>query len=120
MPAGFSPALLVVSSTAIRTALGGIQAHTADPGTGGAANKSSAGMVVPVWTTPDANGNFDLASPAALSGGTPGGPVTWLSFSSDATGTGTWYGNYQLSGDLVFDSNGQYNIESIPVTASTS
>jgi hypothetical protein len=120
MPAGFSKAALVISSTALRGALGGIQAHKADPGTGGASNKSSAAMAVPAWTNPDANGNFDLVTPVALAGGEAGGPITWISFWSNTSGSGVWYGNYQLSGDLVFDSSGQYNIESIPVTASTS
>lgn len=57
-----SDAAMLVGANAIRTALGGAQLHTGNPGTGGAANKSSAAMVVPVWTTPTADGDLDRKS----------------------------------------------------------
>ncbi|OIN79353.1 hypothetical protein [Mycobacterium malmoense] len=120
MPNGLSPSALIDGANGIRANIGGVQAHTADPGTGGVANKSSAAMKVPAWTTPDANGNFDLASPILFDGGTPSGPVPWVSLWSDASGLGVWKGNMQLTGDLTFDSNGNITVESLPITMASS
>jgi hypothetical protein len=115
-----SPAAMVLAANALRTALGAAQLHTDNPGNGAAANKSSAGMVAPAWLTPDANGNFDLAVAMQFSGATPNGPITWVSLWSNSTGSGIWYGNFQLSGDLTADSNGNYTVESLTMTAVTS
>lgn len=117
---GFSDALLVIGATAMRNAIGGLQLHTADPGVGGAANKSSARMVAPAWTVPSGSGNFDLATPAEFTGGAPNGGVAYVSMWSDTTGSGTWYGNELLSGDLTFDSNGAIALESLTQTGSSS
>src|ERR1044072_5438134 len=102
---GLSDAALVIGATAIRSALAGAQLHTGNPGTGGAANKSSAAMVVPAWTVVTGSGNFGLAAPMVFSGATPNGPITWVSLWSNASGTGVWYGNYQLTGDLTADAD---------------
>lgn len=115
---GFSPAALSIGANAIRSAIKGVQAHTADPGVGGAANKSSAAMAVPAWSVVNANGGWGLAQPIALTGGTPNGPVQYVSLWTTADATGIWLGNYKLSGDLTFDSNGAYTIESLDFTGS--
>lgn len=116
----FSDALLVVQGNAARSAIGGLQLHTANPGTGAATNKSSAAPVAPVWTVVDGNGNFDLATPAQFSGGTPNGAAAYVSCWSDTSGLGTWYGNFPLTGDLTFDSNGQITLESFLISGSSS
>lgn len=118
--AGLSDAAMVIGATAIRGALGGAQLHIDDPGTGGVAHKSSASMVAPTWTNPTGSGNFDLAAPIAFSGGTPNGPVKYVSLWSNTSGTGVWYGNFLLTGDLVFDANGEYTVESLTITGSAS
>lgn len=115
-----SDAAMVVGATAIRTALGGLQAHTGDPGTGGAANKSSAAMMVPTWTTPAADGDFDLAADVVFTGGTPNGPITHISGWSNTSGSGVWYGNFPLSGDLTFDATGSYTLTSLSINGSSS
>lgn len=119
MANGLSDAALIVGGTAIRAALGGAKMHTGDPGTGGAANSSSAAMVVPTWTTPSGAGNFDLSADIVFSGGTPAGAATWVSLWSNTSGSGVWYGNFQMTGDMVFDSNGEYRVTSIPLTGSS-
>lgn len=115
----FSDAMLVIQGNATRSAIGGLQIHTDAPGNGGAANKSSASMVVPVFTVVNGAGGFDLAADAQFSGGTPNGPARYVSCWSDATGSGTWLGNFALTGDLTFDSNGQLTLESFPVTGAS-
>ncbi len=110
---GLSDALMIVMANAGRTALGGVQLHTGAPGVGGAANKSSAPMLVPVWTTPTANGDFGLAASMDFEGGTPNGPCPYASLWSNTSGSGNWYGNIPLSGDLNFDSAGNITIEEL-------
>jgi hypothetical protein len=117
---GFSPALLVIGANAMRSAIKGVQAHIDDPGVGGAANKSSAPMVVPAWGLVDANGGWDLGAPLAISGGQPNGPIPFVSLWSDTSGSGTWYGNVALGGDVTFDSNGAYTVESLLTGGSSS
>ncbi|WP_155770280.1 hypothetical protein [Mycobacterium asiaticum] len=115
---GLSNSAMVDGANGIRAGLGGAQLHTANPGTGGAASKSSASMVVPSWTVPTADGDFDLAAPMVFEGGAPNGTVTWLSLWSNATGSGVWKGNFELTGDLTFDSNGVITIESFALNGS--
>jgi hypothetical protein len=120
MANGLSAAALVIGANAIRSALGGAQLHTADPGTGGASNKSSAAMLAPSWTVVNGSGGWNLATPLAFVGGAANGPVTWVSLWSNTTGLGVWYGNFQLTGDLTFDSTGAYTVASLPITGSSS
>lgn len=116
---GFSDAALKLGANAIRSALGGAQLHTGNPGDGGAANKSSAAMVVPAWTVVSGTGNWGLAAPMAFAGATPNGPITWVSLWS-TTGPGAiWYGNFQLSGDLTADSEGNYTVNSLNLSGSS-
>lgn len=113
---GFSDAYLAILGGAGRAAIKGLQLHTDNPGVGGAASKSNAAMQTPVWTVVDAAGGFDLAAPVQFSGGTANGPVPYLSAWTAADGTGTWLGNFPLTGDLTFDSNGQLTLEAFPIT----
>lgn len=117
---GLSDAAMTVGANAIRTALGGAQLHTDDPGTGGAANKSSAPMVAPSWTVVSGSGDFGLAAPIAFTGASPNGAIKWVSLWSNTTGSGVWYGNFQLTGDLTADSAGNYTVDSLTLTGSSS
>jgi hypothetical protein len=107
---GLSDAAMQVGANAIRAALGGAQLHHGDPGSGGAANKSSAPMLAPTWSTVTADGDFGLAASLNFTGGTPGGPCTYMSLWSNTSGSGTWYGNVALTGDTTFDSEGNYTV----------
>lgn len=109
---------MVDGANGIRANLGGAQLHTANPGTGGAASKSSAAMEVPSWTVPTDDGDFELAAPMVFEGGTPNGACTWISLWSNATGSGVWKGNFQLTGDNTFDSNGVITIETLTLNGS--
>lgn len=118
---GFSDALLLVGANAMRSAIKALQLHTDDPGTGGATNRSSAAPQTPAWTTPDGSGNWGLATPLPFTGCTPNGPIAYASaWSGTDLSTATWYGNLQLSGDLVADANGDITVETLTVTGSSS
>lgn len=116
-----SDAAMVVAATALRNALGGMQLHTiSNPGVGGAAGKSSAAMAVPVWTTPTADGDFELATELVFAGAAPNGPILSVSLWSNTSGLGVWYGNFVLTGDLTADSAGNYTLESFTLNGSAS
>lgn len=115
-----SDAAMVVGANALRTALAGMQLHTGNPGAGGAANKSSAPMVAPAWTVVTGDGDFGLAAPVAFTGATPNGPITYVSLWSNISGSGVWYGNFVLSGDLTADATGAYTIQTFPLNGSAS
>lgn len=117
---GFSDAAMTVGANAIRSALAGAQLHTDNPGVGGAANKSSAPMVAPSWTVVSGSGNFDLAVPIAFAGAAANGAIKWVSLWSNTSGSGVWYGNFQLAGDQTADSEGTYSVNSIDLTGSSS
>ncbi|ANW64021.1 hypothetical protein BCA37_10810 [Mycobacterium sp. djl-10] len=106
---------MVVTANALRTALGGFQLHSANPGAGGAANKSSAGMKAPAWTVVTGNGDFGLAAPITFTGCAPNGAITWISVWSNTSGSGVWYGNFQLTEDLTADSSGNYVLQTFPI-----
>jgi hypothetical protein len=120
MMSGFSDAAMTVGANAIRAAIGGAQLHTDDPGVGGAANKSSAPMVVPSLTVVSGPGNFSLAAPMPFAGATANGPIKWVSLWSNTSGSGVWYGNFQLTGDLTADSDGEYTVTNINFNGSSS
>jgi hypothetical protein len=114
-----SNAAMTVGANAIRAALGGVQLHTGNPGDGGAANKSNAPMVAPSWTVVTGDGDFGLAAPVNFTGATPNGPITWVSLWSNTSGSGTWYGNFPLSGDLTADANGNYTLTALPLNGAS-
>jgi hypothetical protein len=116
----FSPALMIVAGNAMRAAIGGFQLHTGNPGAGGAALKSSAPMQVPVWTVVAGDGDWGLAAPVVFTGCTPNGPITYLSTWSNTTGSGIWYGNFVLSGDLTADSSGNFTVQTFPIDGAAS
>lgn len=116
----FSNAAMVVGANALRTALGGMQLHTGNPGDGGAANKSNAAMKVPVWTVVTGDGDFGLAAPVPFTGATANGTIAWVSLWSNTSGSGVWYGNFQLSGDLTADASGAYTVEALVLNGSSS
>lgn len=115
-----SNAAMVVGANALRAAIGGFQLHTGNPGDGGAASKSSAPMVAPSWTVVTGDGDFGLAAPVAFAGATPNGPITWVSAWSNTSGSGIWYGNFPLSGDLTADSTGAFTLQTFPLNGSAS
>jgi hypothetical protein len=111
---------MVVGANALRSALGGMQLHTGNPGAGGAALKSSAPMQVPSWTVVAGDGDFGLAAPVSFTGCTPSGAITYVSLWSNITGSGIWYGNFLLTGDLTADSTGAFTLQTFPLNGSAS
>jgi hypothetical protein len=77
-------------------------------------------MQVPAWTVVSGDGDFGLAASVAFSGCTPNGPILYCSLWSNTSGSGIWYGNFLLSGDLTADASGNYTVEALAINGSSS
>ena len=115
---GFSPAAMIVGANAIRTAVVKMKLHSADPGNGGTANATTAGVQTFAWAAATSDGDFDISAPVNFSGGASNGAVTYCSV-WDSAGT-TWYGNFLLTGDATFNSAGEYVVTALPQNGSAS
>lgn len=115
----FNGAALTVGTSAIIGAAAYAQAHSGNPGGSGTAN-AIAGVDRKLidWGTP-VDGDVDLNSPIAFTGMNPGQDVKWISVWSADNG-GTWYGNFQLTGDTVANALGEFNVTSLAQDASAS
>lgn len=90
--------------------------HSADPGSTGI-NETSAARVAAGW--PAASGSGDLTvSNKNFTGGAANGACTYVGLWSAATG-GTFYGGFQLTGDLTFNAAGQYTLTSLLIDGSS-
>ena len=103
---------LNVMAEALRTAAGYLALHSADPGTTGT-NPTSAARVGAAW--PAASGSGDLIiSNKSFTGGAANGAATYVGLWSAAVG-GTFYGAFPLTGDVAFNSAGEYTIGSLTI-----
>lgn len=107
----FAPAAMIVAATALTTAVKVAKLHTADPGTAGTANLTTAGSQTIAWTAPTNDGDFDLSVALTFTGGAGSGPATWVSLWN--TGATVFYGKFQLTGDQSFNAAGEYVVTSI-------
>lgn len=116
----FSQFALTVASKAIQNGIKGIQLHSADPGQGGASNRSTAGAKQPVWSAVDSTGSFSLAQPLQFMGCGSGAVIAWVSlWDSTSLGGANWYGNVQITGDTTADSAGNYTLSSLVINGSS-
>jgi len=108
-------ALLNIGATAMGNAATHLALHSADPGATGL-NPTTAARVAAGWGAP-ANGDLTISN-KAFTGGAANGSVTHVGFWSAATG-GTFYGSQSITGDLTFNSAGEYTITSLAVNGSS-
>lgn len=106
-----SPAAMIVGANAIRGAISKMKTHTADPGTGGTANLTLAGVQTFAWGSATADGDFDISAAVNFTGGAATGACTWVSVWD--TTLAIWYGNFIMTGDQTFNSAGQYTVTSL-------
>lgn len=114
---GFNAALLEVGATAMRSAATHAQLHTGDPGAAGTSNLTTASRRPISWADTD-DGDMDVTTPIAFTGGAANGAATHLSFWSGASG-GTYYGSVSLGAGTTFNAEGELNVTSISGTASS-
>jgi len=108
---------MVVAANALRSAITHMQLHSGDPGAAGTSNVTSAARQAITWSAATNDGDFGLASSVAFTGVAANGAATYVSLWSASTG-GTWYGNFQLSGDQTANAAGEYTVTALNLNGS--
>lgn len=91
--------------------------HTADPGATGA-NASAAARKAVTFSV-DADGDLTLTGTVAFTGGTANGACTHVGLWSALT-AGTFRGGFALTGDLTFNSAGEYTLTGLTINGTSS
>ena len=115
MAAGLNAAALHIGGAAIATAIAWVQIHTATPSSGGSNEATSARQAV---TLSDTGGVITASAAVNFTGGAASGPALFLGYWSAST-AGTFYGYEALTGDQTFNAAGQYTVNSITITGSS-
>ena len=110
---------MIVAANAIRAAVLYAQIHSGDPGAAGTSNNHGVTRQAISWTAATSDGDFGLASALNFTGISAGGTCTWISVWS-ASSAGTWYGNFQLTGDTVANASGEFSVTAINLNGSAS
>lgn len=111
----FDDATLKVGADAIAARITHISLHTTGAVTS-SANESSAAREPITWAV-DADADL-TAGPIGFTGGAASGPVVRVGYWTAATG-GTYCGGVLLSGDTAFNAAGEYTVDSITETGTS-
>lgn len=118
-----NPPAMILAANALRGAITHMQLHGGDPGAAGTANivQAAAGGDLPrqavAWTAAAADGDFGLVAAINFTGTVANTAVTWISVWSQLAG-GTWYGNFQLTGDATANALGEYTVTALDLNGS--
>jgi hypothetical protein len=110
---------MIIAANALRSAIIAAQIHSGDPGAAGTSNNLGVARQSITWTSATADGDFGLSSSLNFTGLTPGATCSWISVWS-ATSAGTWYGNFQLTGDTVANASGEFSVTALNLNGSAS
>lgn len=116
---GLNNAAMVVGANAIKAVISHAQLHTAAAGGSGTSNVSSAARQAITWSSTTSNGDWGLASTLNFTGGTAGGPIYSITAWS-ASSSGTFYGEWLMTGDATFDALGQYAVVTLNMDGTAS
>lgn len=110
---------LELAATALITNLVWAQLHSASAGVDGGDNICSLTRQAVHWDTPD-GGDFGMSGAIRFTGGTPNGTVYSVSlWDTEEVDTGTFYGEYPLTGDLTFNGQGEFQVTAIDFTGTS-
>lgn len=108
-------AALTAAGNGISSVITHLSLHSGNPGTTGT-NQTTAARRPVSWT----NNNGTLkATNIEFTGGAGSGPVTHVGYWGAAT-SGVFYGYAALSGDTSFNAAGEYTVDEVTETASSS
>lgn len=111
--AGFSNAAMCDAAAAIIAKYKYGQLHTAAAGGTGVSNVATSARVLLDWGSPTSNGDFDIDTPAAFTGGAASGPVYSVTLWDQLAAGGTFGGEFVCTGDDSFNAAGEFNVNSI-------
>lgn len=106
-------AALNLGANAIKAGITHLSLHTATPNSSGS-NESTAARKPAGWGTV-ATGDFSTTN-VAFTGGAANGPVTHVGYWSAIT-AGTFYGYEAITGDITFNSAGEYTITNATINS---
>lgn len=109
---------MVIAANALRSAITHVQLHSGDPGVAGTSAVTTAARQPVTWSAATADGDFGLSSALNFTGVAANGAATWVSAWSAIT-TGTWYGNFALTGDATANSAGEYTLTALNLNGSS-
>lgn len=110
---------MVVAANALRSAITHAQIHSSDPGAAGTSNNHGVARQAITWTSATSDGDFGLSSALNFTSLTAGATCTWISVWS-ASSSGTWYGNFQLTGDTTANASGEFTVSALNLNGSAS
>lgn len=111
---------MVVAANALRSAMTHMQLHSGDPGASGTSNVTSAARQPITWSAATSDGDFGLASTVNFTGVAANGATQYVSLWSQLAAGGTWYGNFQLTGDQTANAAGEYSVTTLNLNGSAS
>lgn len=115
--AGLNDTALNLMANALAAAATHASLHTADPGTTGL-NETTAARQPIAWDAA-ANGDLSLTGTEAFTGGAASGACTYVGLWSAVSG-GTFYGGFPLTGDQTFNASGEYTLNDITISGTSS
>jgi len=107
---------MIVAANALRGAITHAQLHSGDPGVSGVSNVIGTRQAI-TWAAATSDGDFNLSSTLNWTGLTASQTATWISVWSAST-SGTWYGNFQLTGDTAANASGEFSVVSLSLNGS--
>lgn len=110
--------VLVAAAAEIQSLLTHARLHTAAAGVAGTDNAAASSALAVAWTTPTGAGDFGLDGALNFSGGTASGPVHSVSLWTGTPGSGTFRGEFVLTGDAAFNAAGEYVVTAIAFSGS--
>lgn len=116
---GLNDNIMVVGANAMKALMTHAQLHTAAAGAAGTSNVTTAARQAITWAATTGAGDFGLASTLNFTGGAVNGPVYSVTVWSASSG-GTFYGEFVLGGDVLFNGSGQYAVTVLNLDGSAS
>lgn len=110
---------MILAANALRTAMTHMQLHSADPGVAGTSNVTTAARQAITWSSASSDGDFGLSGAINFTGVAASGAATYVSLWSALT-SGTWYGNFALTGDATANADGEYTVTALNLNGSAS
>ncbi|MBO0676790.1 hypothetical protein JRC04_04860 [Mycolicibacterium sp. S2-37] len=114
-----SNAAMTLAANALRSGITHAQLHSAVAGGAGTSNVTSAARQAVTWAAASGDGDFGLASALNFTGGAASGAVYSVTLWSAST-SGTFYGEFPLTGDNTFNAAGEYTVSSLNLNGSAS
>ena len=111
-------AAMVAAAEQLQTLLTHARLHNAAAGVAGTANVAASAALAVSWTTPTGDGDFGLDGALNFSGGTASGNVYSVTLWTGTPGSGTFCGEFVLTGDTAFNAAGEYTVTAITVSGS--